>query len=58
MWIKDNTFYNTSDEIRRACPNTSFPAALTDEMILDAGFTRVTELPAPDYNAGLYIDPT
>ena len=50
MWIKDNTFYNTSDEIRRACPNTSFPSYITDEMIADAGFTPVTELPAPDYD--------
>lgn len=50
MWIKNNQLYTTHSEIRQACPNTSFPAGLTDEMILDAGFTRVTELPAPDYD--------
>ncbi len=50
MWIKDNQTYTTHSEIRQACPNTSFPSALTDQMILDAGFTPVTELPAPSYD--------
>lgn len=50
MWIKDNQTYTTHSDIRQACPNTSFPSALTDQMIVDAGFTPVTELPAPSYD--------
>lgn len=50
MWIKNGKSFTTHAEIRQACPNTSFPAALTDEMIADAGFAPVAELPAPDYD--------
>lgn len=43
MWIKDNQLYSTHSDIRQACPNISFPASLTDEMIADAGFTQVID---------------
>lgn len=51
MWIKDNQLYTTHSEIRQACPNTSFPSSLTDEMIAHSGFFVVKDAPTPSYNA-------
>lgn len=50
MWIKNNQTYSTHSDIRKACPNTSFPSVLTDQMILDTGFIPVTMLSAPNFD--------
>lgn len=49
MWIKNNQVYKSQWEVRNACPNISFPASITDQMITDAGFEAVMQV-TPTYD--------
>lgn len=47
MWYKDGVVFNSQQDIRKDNPDTSLPSFMSDELICELGYTKVSETPNP-----------